>query len=115
MKCQLSERGVSVIGMWSVSHWNVECRSLEYGVSAIVMWSDLQADVAQYLGRRKHFGIVSAKKKSGGEGGDFWDLFSAVRKLLDRWNFAGIVSPARSALTAADSISTNHQQLLLYI
>ena len=39
----------------------------------------------------------------------FSDLFSAVRKLLDGWNFAGIVS----ALTAADSISTNHQQLLL--
>ena len=38
-----------------------------------------------------------------------FDLFSAVRKLLDGWNFAGIVS----ALTAADSISTNHQQLLL--
>ena len=38
-----------------------------------------------------------------------FDLFSAVRKLLDGWNFAGIVS----ALTAAHSISTNHQQLLL--
>ena len=49
--------------------------------------------------------VVSARTGRG----NFSDLFSAVRKLLDGWNFAGIVS----ALTAADSISTNHQQLLL--